>query len=178
MLPCRREVGTESGRSLECRNGLAARMTGERSPMEQLISQLEPPEKEIVPMRGLGAQRIETRLQRQLLSANQTLVPGGKRIDVADVATHPCRIALAAEPTFHLAQAPGAQPAGGVGGLGFGVGIVCIRPCAGGDALLGLEKPRQAAGCVRQGSDRQRTGKGTLRVPDRDQDPIGQRIPQ
>ena len=178
VFPRGREVGTEARGHLERGNRFGSSVAQQRSAMEQLVAQLHVAEEEVAPALRLGSQRIETRCQRQLLGTNQAGVPGGKRIDVAEIPRHPRGIVLDAEPAFDFTQPPGAEPARGVGGFRHGVRAIGVLPLSRGDEMLGLEKAGQTEGAVGQRAARQGSGEGTLLVPNREQDAIGQRVAQ
>src|SRR3989449_10281425 len=97
-------------------------------------------EEEVAPALRLGPQRIETRCQRQLLGTNEAGVPGGKRIDMAEIPRRARGVVLAAEPAFDFTQPPGAEPAGGVGGFRHRVRAIGVLPLSRGAAMLGPEK--------------------------------------
>src|SRR5881397_1924109 len=107
--------------------------------MEKLVAELHVAEEEVAPALRHGSQRIETWSQRQLLGTNQAGVPGGERIDVAEIPRHARGIVLAAEPAFDFTQPPGAEPARGVGGFRHRVRAIGVLPLSRGDEMVGLE---------------------------------------
>src|SRR5438034_2679949 len=151
-------------------------MTIEGAAVKHLVTQLQVAEEEVPIQRRFRAECVEPLWKRQLRRTDQALVPGREGIDVAENAMEARRVVLEGEPAFDLMQPPRAQQACRVGLFRFCIGDVRVLPLAGGNELLRLEEQRQAQWAAGQCRAWERTGERTQRVPDREQDLVGERV--
>src|SRR5438093_6182963 len=176
MLPCRSKVRPQPRRPFECGARLGPAVANERTPVEQLVTQLEPSQEESRVALGHGAQRVESCIQGQLCGANQTGVRTRQRIRVSQNSPYAIGVLLDAQPTLDLRHPPETDPAARVGGDSLLVRGVRLLPLCLADELLRLEELSQSFGRVGEGARRQRCGEWAAIAPDAEHDLVTDRV--